>query len=344
MLAATPSARVVVVEYNGADVLSRCIDSLLQTVSADIPITIIDNHSPTPAESIIPDDHKNRVDIVRLDKNTGYAGAIAEAWSLSREDFIVIANNDLEFTPGWLDELLKMAVDRDAHAVSAVIEEENESEPEKSTNASLSPLLYLIPGVFRDRTKAVYPSGACFLLRRDPEFPRPPVDPEYFLYYEDVYIGFLLRSLGKTVVQCPDARVRHVGSHSVKKSNPNRIAFLQERNRWMTQLLFFDAATLFDFAPFTGLDWLLKIPQCWIRRKPVFATIAAHWWVWFHMRSILRKRKAIRELPDFDCRRILGYLTPQLIPSNLPCAGFVNSLSKWWINLTGVPAGREAEG
>ena len=342
MSAATTSVRVVVVEYDGAGALPRCIDSLTRTVTPDTPISILDNHSPAPAESLLPDKLKNRVEIVRLEKNIGYAGAIAYAWFRYDEDYIVIANNDLEFTPGWLDALVKMANDHNAHAVSAVIEGKNEPELQKSTNSSLSPLLYLIPGVFKNRTKAVYPSGACFLLTKDTNLPHPPVDPDYFLYYEDVYIGFFLRSLGKTVIQCPDARVRHAGSHSVKKSNPNRIAFLQERNRWTTQILFFDIASLLDFAPLTNLDWLFKIPQCWIRRKPVFATLAAHWWVWFHIRSILQKKASLRKLPDFDPRRILDYLTAQVVPPDWPCAGFINSMSEWWLKVRNMPVGKEA--
>ena len=336
------TTRVVVVEYDGEAVLPDCLASLVRTVPPDIPITVIDNASPTPAESLIPLDLKDRVEILRLQTNIGYAGAIAEAWSLGDEEFVVIANNDLEFTDGWLRAFIEAAERTGAHAVSATIEHDHSTPLESSTNASLNPLLYLIPGVFRDRTKAIYPSGACFLLRRDPGLGSRAVDPEYFLYYEDVYIGFLLRSLGKTIIQCPDARVRHRASHAVRKADPNRIAFLQERNRLLTQILFFSLTTLLGISPIILLDSLLKIPACWIRGKPAIPTLQAHFWVLLNIRRILRKRARLREIPGFDPKRILPWLTGRLLPPDLPTARFWNALSTGWFRLVGIPVDREA--
>jgi len=355
----TPTARVVIVEYDGADVLPRCLASLAETVRPDVLITVLDNASPAPAKDLIPDAIRDRIEIERLEENVGYAGAIARAWDIGNERYLVIANNDLEFTDGWLDALVEAAERSGAHAVSAVIEHENASELERSSNASLNPLLYLIPGVFSDRTRAVYPSGACFLLRRDPAFDRtsklrleapprfsspPPVYPPFFLYYEDVYIGFVLRALGKTVVQCPQARARHIGGHSVRRSNLNRIAFLQERNRLFCQLVFFDLPTLLAFSPIIFFDSLLKIPSCWVRRKPVLATCWAHIWMILNMCEVLRVRSDLRRLPDFDPRRILPYLTGKVLPPSAPLAGPINILSTAWCRLVGMPIEREARG
>ncbi len=340
-----PPVRVVVVEYSGEDVLRRCLASLGKTIPTTVPITIIDNASLVPAETLIPDEMRDRpgpIEVVRLGKNVGYAGAIERAWSIGDEEFLAIANNDLEFSPGWLDALIETARKTGASAVSSTIRHENESKLEKSTNASLNPLLHLVPGVFMDRTKAVYPSGACFLLRRDPGMATPPVEANYFLYYEDVYLGFLLRALGKTVVQCPDSEVRHVGSHAVGKSNPNLVAFLQERNRLVTQLLFFDLGTLLGISPAVFLDSLFKIPACWIRRKPVWATVRAHFWVLLNAGWIMRKRRALRRLHDFQPQRILPYLTGRILPPSTPGAGFWNSISTGWFRLVGIPVDREA--
>jgi N-acetylglucosaminyl-diphospho-decaprenol L-rhamnosyltransferase len=332
---------VVVVDYDGEDVLPKCLGSLARTVPSNISLTVIDNASHPPSESLVPEELRGRVEKARLERNVGYAGAIEKAWSIGEEGYLVIANNDIEFTPGWLDAMVATAEATGASAVSAVIEHENKTELEKATNAGLSPLLYLIPGVFKDRTKAVYPSGACFLLRREKDQPAP-VDPDYFLYYEDVYIGFLNRSLGKTVVQCPEARVRHMGSHSVRRSNRERIAFLQERNRLITQILFFDFGTLLGLSPLILADSLLKIPQCVTRGKPVIPTVQAHFWVLFSIGTILRKRAALRKLADFGPRRILPYLTGKVLPPSARGARFWNSISKGWCRMIGLPVDREA--
>lgn len=333
--------RIVIVDYNGKDVLRACISSLVATVPANIPVTIIDNSSPAPSENLVSE-FTDRIEIIRMDSNAGYAGAINKAWRAFSERFIIIANNDLEFLPGWLENLIATAESSDAHAVSAALTHENDSELSKSKNASLNPLLYLIPGIFEDRTKAIYPSGACFLLKKDDSLNFSPVDPEYFLYYEDVYIGFLLRAIGKKVVQCPDAIVKHIGSHSVKQADKRRIAFLQERNRLMTQILFFDFITMTGLSPLILIDSLLKIPQCLARKKPVLATLKAHFWILFNLGKVLKKRREIRSNKDFKSGRILPYLTGKCVPPNFPGSGFFNSFSTIWCRLVGIPVDDEA--
>jgi GT2 family glycosyltransferase len=48
------TVRIVIVEYDGGDVLSRCLTSLSNSVDRDIPITLIDNASPAPVADLIP--------------------------------------------------------------------------------------------------------------------------------------------------------------------------------------------------------------------------------------------------------------------------------------------------
>src|SRR3989304_4499317 len=130
--------RVVVIDYDGADVLPRCLASLISTVG-DGPDTVIDNASPVPSQSMVPENLKDRINVVRFERNTGYAGAIAWAWDNLAEKYLAITNNDLVFTPGWLDKLVETADKTGAYAVSAVIEHEDDTQLEKSTNASLNP-------------------------------------------------------------------------------------------------------------------------------------------------------------------------------------------------------------
>jgi len=332
--------RVVVIDYDGADVLPRCLASLLSTIG-DVPVTVIDNASPVPSQSLVPENLADKMNVIPLGQNTGYAGAIAWAWDNLAEKYLVIANNDLVFTPGWLDKLVETADKTGAYAVSAVIEHENDTELEKSTNASLNPLFYLLPGVFKDRTKAVYPSGACFLLRNDKNIPCP-VDPEYFLYYEDAYIGLFLRAIGKEVVQCPDAVVRHAGSHSVRRSDSNKIAFLQERNRLLTYIYFTNLTELITLSPCVFYDSIIKPITCFARHKPFWATASAHWWILFHLVSIWRKRSSLRKIPGFDARRNYPYYSGKWFPDGVPTASIHNALSKWWWKLVGIPVDKEA--
>ena len=90
--------RIFVIDYDGADVLPGCLKSLADTIPPDIPVTIVDNASPIPSKSLVPDEIRTRCEIIRLEKNVGYAGAVAKAWDIADEDYIAICS--FRFTCG----------------------------------------------------------------------------------------------------------------------------------------------------------------------------------------------------------------------------------------------------
>ena len=158
-----------------------------------LKVRIIDN---PPSDPIIETINKNfpNVEIIKPPVNVGYAGAMHIAAKECRSELLVIANNDLIFESTCLNELIKCWKETGAAAVSARVINPGETQIQSAYNASLNPLFFLIYGVFADRSRAVYPSGACFLIDR--ETLRNSLPPaELFLYYEDVILGMFLRHL-----------------------------------------------------------------------------------------------------------------------------------------------------
>ena len=70
----------------------RCVNSLVDT--SDAKWLLVDDGSPAPYPEEVPW-------ILELNENRGYAVAANAGMELIDTDIIIVANNDIEFLPGW---------------------------------------------------------------------------------------------------------------------------------------------------------------------------------------------------------------------------------------------------
>lgn len=106
-------ASIVMLTYNNLDTATKpCLDSLYANIKEqDFELIIVDNASTDGTQDYLKkfSDRKSNVEIILNKKNRGYAGGnndgIKKAMK-EKSDFIVLINNDLFFTPDWLDHLL----------------------------------------------------------------------------------------------------------------------------------------------------------------------------------------------------------------------------------------------
>ena len=62
--------------------------------------------------------------------------------------------------------------------------------------------------------------GAAIILRREDFDNVGGFDERFFMYYEDVDLSFKIKSLGKKIIYCPEAVVRHIHTGSSKEWSP----------------------------------------------------------------------------------------------------------------------------
>ncbi|MGH3796098.1 MAG: glycosyltransferase family 2 protein [Pseudonocardiaceae bacterium] len=227
MTAATQST-VVVVTWRGRGLIGHCLDALAAQTRSH-RVLVVDNASTdgTAAELAA---HPARPRVLRLSRNTGYAGALAAALPQVKTPFMGWLNDDAEPEPGWLAALEK-SLDDDATAAAAASVLHCDDRV-ISTGVALTPI-----GYGRDTT-GVAPFGFCggaALLRTDALRDVGGVPGSLFCYYEDTDTSWRLRLAGYRVLAVPDARVRHAGGASSGHGTP---AFHRwnERNRLLTLL------------------------------------------------------------------------------------------------------------
>jgi hypothetical protein len=103
-----PAASLVVVNFNGAGRLTRCIESLLADADPERELLLVDNASTdgSAAEIDTLERQYEGLVVVRNAENLGYAGAVNAALPRCRGRYVGVLNMDLEAEPGWLAPLV----------------------------------------------------------------------------------------------------------------------------------------------------------------------------------------------------------------------------------------------
>ena len=238
-----PVFSVIIVNYNGANVLPNCLAALAeQTWPGDRFETILlDNASIDDSLDLV----RTRFPSVRIlaeTQNTGFAGGNTLAVRAAQGDVIVLLNNDTIPDPFWLEELAR-AIDENPGCVvgSKLV---LAAEPGRINSAGL---FLLRDGRGADRAFGqpdigLYEAGgeifgACAAavaiprsLLRDPLY-----DPDYFLYCEDLEEAWAGQLAGRRTVLAPRAVVRHVVGASAGDRSP-LFWYYVERNRTLVAL------------------------------------------------------------------------------------------------------------
>ncbi|WP_197321339.1 glycosyltransferase family 2 protein [Saccharomonospora sp. NB11] len=224
---------VVVVTWRGADHVTECLDGL---AAQDRPhrTLVIDNASDDGTAALLAH-HPSRPDVVRLPRNTGYAGGVAAALEHVDTPLVAWLNDDAVPAPGWLGALERtLLADSRLGAVGSVLRLADGSVQSAGVRLTAdghgADLTEPAP---RDR-----PFGFCggaVLLRTHTLAAIGGVPAEFFCYYEDTDTAWRLRLAGHDVAVCPDATVCH--RHGVS-SRPGSVRFhhWNERNRLLMLL------------------------------------------------------------------------------------------------------------
>lgn len=120
-----PLVSIVIPTRNGADLLKRCVDSLLgKTLYKPFELIIVDNGSTDPAALALLQSYSQLPDIkvLRVDAPFNFSALNNEAVRHARGTLLCLLNNDMEVTqPDWLEVLCGYALLPESGAVGAAL-------------------------------------------------------------------------------------------------------------------------------------------------------------------------------------------------------------------------------
>ncbi len=242
MIAGALTATVVVVNYNGRDVILDCLAALQnQTYPADLfDVLVIDNDSQDGSVEEITRQFPT-VQVIRNKTNTGFSPAVNQGARASQADVVALINPDAMADPDWLAGLLA-PLQRDpqiACTAGLVLDEDGRKIDYGGGEASFYGHGFQahqnedIDTILREGP-TLFATGASLACRRDVFLESGGLDEEFFAYFEDVDFGWRLWVLGHKVWFAPGSTCRHIGHTTVKRFPPERWRYLLERNALAT--------------------------------------------------------------------------------------------------------------
>jgi GT2 family glycosyltransferase len=312
-----PLVSVVVVNYNGGERLTRCVQSLLTDAYPAQEVLVVDNASTDGSldglAKLATTGHA--LTIVRSDRNLGYAGGVDLALPRTRGTYLAALNMDLEVTPGWLQPLVEfLETHPEVGAVNPLITIADGSGVNAAGqdihvtglgfNRWLGRRLNDVP---RAPTRVSGLHGAAFLIRRSLLERIGGMDSSGFLYHEDVNLSWLVRLAGVDLYCVPASLVRHDYFLSMY---PDKLSLL-ERNRWALLLAYLHWRTLFCLAPALLITECMLWGYCLLGgRAFVRAKLLSYAWVWRQRRAIEHRRRvarSVRAVSDWHVLRRLRW-------------------------------------
>lgn len=229
-----PSVGIVTVAYRSDDVLAGFLDSVASASAAEPVVMVVDNAPDQGNAAGLA--KKAGATYLPLAANPGYGGAVnVGVHSLPKSvEWVLISNPDVLLSADSIDVLQKAASSDDSIGAigPAVLNPDGSVYPSARTVPSLRTgvghalfanlwqrnpwtLAYRRETDPSDETRdAGWLSGSCLLVRRSAFDSIGGFDEGYFMYFEDVDLGFRLGRDGYRNVYEPTARVTHVGAHS----------------------------------------------------------------------------------------------------------------------------------
>lgn len=216
---------VLIVNFNGGQVIERCLDSLGLAVAQDDEVIVVDNASTDGSRERIKNLELGIKNFTFLEnnENVGFGKANNLAFEKSRGDLILLLNPDTEITKDAIDELVSFA---SSHQDAGIV-------VPQLTNAdgSVQASCYHLPTIGaaikefilgrKDAYSKYVPNvtdpvvveaavGAAMLIPRSIiEKLGKLFDEKYFIFYEDIDLCRRTNQMGKHIYYLPNVSVLH---------------------------------------------------------------------------------------------------------------------------------------
>ncbi|MBE0428405.1 MAG: glycosyltransferase family 2 protein [Thermoleophilia bacterium] len=288
--------------YNGQDFLPACLGSLLRLDYPDYRVMVVDNASTDGSVALIKKEFP-QVEIIQNRRNTGFAGGCNSGLKRALEGtarYFVLVNNDTTADPDWLRELVA-AADSDPRIGLCQSMIYLDGEPERINSAGneahylgfgyCGHYLEVDRGQFPEVADVPFASGTALLLRRETLEEIGLLDEDFFMYQEDMDLGWRARLAGWRVVLASRSRIHHSYSFS---RNPEKFYYL-ERNRLVMSLKNYSGRSLLVMAPaFLGAETAMlaySVAGGWFRQK-----LRGYLYLIRNFDAINRKRRQVQLL------------------------------------------------
>jgi len=229
------SVAVITVSYASDTVLPTFLDSV-SVASVHPPFVVVVDNKPDPTSPLVEECASRGVTYLAAADNPGYGGAVNRAAAAlpASIEWILVSNPDIVLSERVIDRLVdRIDANRQVGSVGpALLNADGSVYPSARSipsigdgigHALFANIWPRNPWTARyhsakddDVRPAGWLSGACLLIRRSVFDEIEGFDLGYFMYFEDVDLGFRIGRAGYVNLYDPTVSVVHTGAHSTR--------------------------------------------------------------------------------------------------------------------------------
>ncbi len=229
-----PEVSVIIVNYNGFELLEKCLATLTQFTKTSYEVIVVDNGSNTGDVNEITakfDDVKT----IKLGKNKGYAAANNIGLNEAKGKYILLLNNDIVFIEDVISKSIdySKSVNDEAIIGCKLLNADGSHQVSVIDFDTISNLFGENFFVYKIFPKSKFLSkwnknfklgknpedvevvkGAFFLIPRKVYAELGSLDERFFFYYEETEYCYRHKKNGNRVIYFPQASIIHLGGSS----------------------------------------------------------------------------------------------------------------------------------
>ncbi len=296
---------VVILNYNGQDLLRQFLPSVLQ-FSTNAEVIVADNNSTDTSRTWLAQNYP-QVACLHLPENKGYSGGYNQALKQIQADYYVLLNSDVEVTKNWLTPVIELMEGDSAIAAAQPkilsYHQKDHFEYAGAGGGFIDTLGYpfcrgrifnqLEPdrGQYNDTRPVFWASGACLFVRAKDFHESGGLDEDFFAHMEEIDLCWRMQRAGKKVMYTGQSVVYHVGGGTLAATHPRK-TYLNFRN---------GLALIYQHLPAHQLWWKfpLRLLLDWVAAARFVvespangaAVVKAHWHFLLGWRKTRAKRK-----------------------------------------------------
>jgi GT2 family glycosyltransferase len=319
---------IITINYNGISDTIECINSLKRINYTNYEIFVVDNHSKNNEAYRLKKEFGDYIRLIKSNKNVGFSGgnnlAIRQVIKEKKSQYILLINNDTVIKENALNLLVKKASSNSKYgSISPKILQYYHKDKVDSLGINYYKC-GINTSINNDLNKDMEPignittaMGACVLYNVEAlkkiSYKSEVFDEEFFLYSEEVDLGFRIIHSGFIPVYEENAIVYHKGGSTSGGSTSDLSRFYQNRNNLLT---IYKNYSVYNLVIYIIPIFIIQIGTfcLYIKRKKLKLIMRAYV-SFIRLLSVeSKKRRFIVKNSEISSREFRYYLNKQIFP------------------------------
>ncbi|MBQ3212431.1 MAG: glycosyltransferase family 2 protein [Alistipes sp.] len=235
---------VVILNWNGRQHLEQFLPSVVAHTPQQVRIIVADNGSTDDSVAFLAQ-HYPAIEIIRLERNYGFAEGYNRALEQVDAEFFILLNSDVEVTAGWVEPLVAtLTNNRSVAAVAPKLRSYGNRDHFEYAGAAggyidvlgypfcrgrILSTLEQDKGQYDTAQEVFWASGAAFCCRADVFRMLGGFDADFFAHMEEIDLCWRMQLQGYRVMVEPHSTVYHLGGGTMPNESPRKL-YLNYRN------------------------------------------------------------------------------------------------------------------